>query len=55
MEANVEPQPVTARPRRSWWYYLGLAVAISLVIAGLAAIAFFVLMAIGLNQWSSNK
>jgi hypothetical protein len=47
--------PAFARQRRSWWHYLGLALAIGLVVAGLAAIAFFVLLAVGLNQWSSNK
>ncbi len=47
--------PIAGRRPRSWWHYFGLAVAIALGVAGLAALAFFVMMAIALNQWAHNK
>jgi hypothetical protein len=41
--------------RRSWWFYLGVAGAVALAIAGLALIGVIIVAAIGLSQWGNNK
>jgi hypothetical protein len=33
----------------------GVVVAVLLVLAGLALVAFYVLLIVGLSQWGSNK
>jgi len=52
------PEPVSAPPparRRSPWLYVGIGLAVVLVLAGLAVLAFLVLFAVGMSNWSSNK
>jgi hypothetical protein len=41
--------------RRSWWFYAGITLAVVLAIAGLAFVAFIILVAISLSQWGNNK
>jgi hypothetical protein len=43
------------RPPRTWAERLGIALAVVLVICGLAVVGFVVLMAVGLSQWGDNK
>ncbi|WP_037571188.1 hypothetical protein [Phaeacidiphilus oryzae] len=46
--------PAPRRPR-SGWAVFGVVVAVLLVLAGLALVAFYVLLIVGLSQWGSNK
>jgi hypothetical protein len=43
----------TGRRRALRW--LGGALVALLAVAGLAVVAFFVMLGVGLNQWGSNK
>jgi hypothetical protein len=45
-------------PRSGWQLFLaclGVAIASICAIVGLAAVAFFVVVAVGINSWGSNK
>jgi hypothetical protein len=49
---------VPNQPRSGWQLFLtclGVAVAAVAAIVGLATIAFFVVVAVGVNSWASNK
>lgn len=46
------------RPRSGWplfWSIVGTVFTVVLVTAGLAGIAAFVLYAVAINAWASNK
>jgi hypothetical protein len=52
------PTPERELPRarrRTWWSYAGVTLAVVLAIAGLALVAFIILVAISLSQWGNNK
>lgn len=50
------PGPVVVqRQPRPWWHYVGITVAIVLWLAGVALVAFIVLMMVLLAQVGSNK
>jgi hypothetical protein len=52
------PDPEQVVPgvrRRSWLFYAGVTLVVVLAIAGLAVVAFIILLAIGLSQWGNNK
>jgi hypothetical protein len=49
---------VTTPPRSGWllfWSVVGAVLAVVLVICGLAAVAGFVLVAVAMNSYGSNK
>lgn len=46
------------RPSSGWplfWHIVGVTLTVILVMAGLVAIAGFVLYAVAINAWASNK
>lgn len=46
------------KPRSGWplfWHIVGITFTVVLVTAGLAGIAFYVFLAIGINAWAKNK
>ena len=47
--------PKTWHGRRPWWYVGGLTLAVVLWVAGVAIVAFFVLMMVLFAQIGSNK
>jgi len=47
--------PGTWHGRRPWWHFGATALAVVLVIAGLAIVAFIILFAIALSQFGNNK
>jgi hypothetical protein len=47
--------PKTWHGRRPWWHYAGITLAIVLWLAGVAIVAFFVLMMVLFAQMGSNK
>lgn len=47
--------PRGPRAPRSGWSILGQIVAVVLCLGGLAVVGYFVLIAIALSQWGSNK
>jgi hypothetical protein len=52
------PEPGSTQPparRRSPWMYVGIGLAVVLVLAGLAVVAFLLLFFVGMSNWSSNK
>jgi hypothetical protein len=42
-------------PERPWWWVLGVALSVALVIFGLTAVGYIALIIIGLNNYGSNK
>jgi hypothetical protein len=60
--ASMEPETLTGSPvrpsprrQRSAWSALGLAVAVILVIGGLAAVGAIVVFCVGMSNYGSNK
>ena len=59
-DSAFKPYPAPEREvpglrRRTWLYYTGVALAVLLVIAGLALLGLIILLAIGLSQYGNNK
>jgi hypothetical protein len=44
-----------AERRHRFWRIVGITVAVLVALAGVAVIAAFVLFAIAINSWGSNK
>ncbi len=55
MDANPSRAPQAARPQRSVWAVIGIALAVILALGGLAIVGLAVVAYVSLSQLGSNK
>ncbi len=55
MDANPSRAPRAARPQRSVWAVIGIALAVILALGGLAIVGVVVVVVVWLGHYGSNK
>ena len=55
MDANPGRAPRAARPQRSVWAVIGIALMVILALGGLAIVGLAVVVVVGLSHYGTNK